>query len=353
MSEGNQSNTILHAYGWNGYQPIEKLDALGRILTVYGDSCKLITLDGEKKGVFSSSLYATGAVPVTGDWVKMRASDDFYYVEEILPRYSQLERKSPGRRTLPQVLASNIDTLLVVMGMDSDFSPRRIERYLFLAKRNNINTIIVLNKSDIAENGDEMKLLIEQTAPDVPVLVVSSKTGSNMDHISRNLLPGKTYSLIGSSGAGKSTLLNFLAHETLQKTNSLRESDETGKHTTTSRDLFLLPNGSILMDNPGIREVGLLTSDNDVGELFPEIDLIALDCKYKDCSHTVEPGCSVIKAMEEGEITRERFDAYNKLKRELTLTKKSKGSYESLKKKKHEKKMTRALNKRLQEKDNF
>lgn len=260
----SQSTSILVSYGWEPELFLSETESLenlkpGRVVSVYGEYSKIIIEQGELRGIPSGVLTSSGESIVTGDWVLVREidGDDLCIVEKILPRKTFLRRNDPGKRNQVQAIASNIDWLLVVMGLDNDYSPRRIERYLFLAKLSGADVAIVLNKQDLCENPEQKFSEIKTIAGEIPVEMISALDGSQTRTILSFIKPGKTVAFLGSSGAGKSTIINSLLGAEIQKTNEVKSSDGTGRHTTTHRELFLLPSGGVLMDNPGIREVGL------------------------------------------------------------------------------------------------
>ncbi|EMO64585.1 ribosome small subunit-dependent GTPase A [Leptospira borgpetersenii serovar Pomona str. 200901868] len=353
----SQLNSILASYGWKPEafltEPIEHLKP-GRVISVYGEYSKILMEFGERKGIPSGTLTSSGEFITTGDWVLVREinGEDLCIVEKILPRKTFLRRKNPGKRNNFQVIASNIDLLLVIMGLDGDYSPRRIERYLFLAKISGAETAIILNKKDLCERSERRFSEIKMIAGEIPVEMISALDPTNIPKLLRFIKPGKTIAFLGSSGAGKSTIINSLLGVQIQKTNKVKSSDGTGKHTTTHRELFLLPSGGILMDNPGIREVGLFSAsgEEDMEKIFPEIAIASQECRFKDCSHCGEPDCGVAAALEAGKIDEIRYSSYLKLTKELLAYKVSIDPRETRKKKQKDKQLSKALRKRLKDK---
>ncbi|MBW0432843.1 ribosome small subunit-dependent GTPase A [Leptospira yasudae] len=355
----SQSKSILTSYGWDPeffLSEIPLFDDLrpGRVVSVYGEYSKILTDSGERRGIPSGALSVSGEFLVAGDWTLVREieGEDLCIIEQILPRKTFLRRSNPGKRNQSQGIASNIDLLLVIMGMDNDYSPRRIERYLFLAKVSRAEVAIVLNKQDLCENPNERFEEIKSVAGEIPVEMISALDGSQIGRIASFIKPGNTIAFLGSSGAGKSTIINSLLGEEVQKTNEVKASDGTGRHTTTHRELFLLSEGGVLMDNPGIREVGLFAGgdEDELESIFPEIAIAAEECRFNDCSHNGEPGCGVAAALEDGRITEERFASYLKLNRELRAYKVMTDPEEARKKKQADKQMSKALQKRLKDK---
>jgi ribosome biogenesis GTPase len=272
---------------------------------------------------------APSELPTVGDWVLVDAkmvstSPDSgpLVIRERLPRYSSILRRGAGDPVEAQVLAANVDTVAVVMGLDENYNLRRMERYLSLAWESGASPIVILSKADLAseEAGRAQKMrLAVASAPGVPVFCVCALSGLGMDELSRALGPGSTTVFLGSSGAGKSTLLNALAGEDLQRTGDTREVDGKGRHTTTSRELFTLPSGAMVIDSPGMRELGLWGTDEGVESEFPEIEALAALCRFSDCAHGEEPGCAVREAAADGRLDPGRLESYLKQKKELAF----------------------------------
>ena len=263
----------------------------------------------------TDSLY-----PVAGDWVLI--SDTV--ITAVLPRVSALSRGAAGthgkQESIPireQVIAANLDTVFVVCGLDRDFNLRRIERYLTLIYNCGLNPVIVLTKADLHPDPEKVINAVEAVALGVPVYLVSAKDSFGLAQLEEYLSPGRTITMIGSSGAGKSTLVNRLYGKPVQATGPVSENLGKGMHTTTSRDLIIMPQGGMVIDNPGIREIAFWDGEGGIERAFPEIESMALKCRFSDCSHTHEPGCRVNQAVIEGEITKDRMESYNKMKREL------------------------------------
>ena len=256
--------------------------------------------------------------PTVGDWVVMElhGADSTAVIQEVLPRRSKFVRKSPGKKIEEQVIAANVDTALLVSGLDGDFNPRRVERYLAQCWESGARPVIVLNKADACEEARGKAAEMERVAIGTSVCVVSARTGEGFAELEELLKPGHTLVLLGSSGVGKSTIANRLLEETLQEVRPVRESDSKGRHTTTTRELFILPGGALLMDTPGLREMQLWDAENGVAQAFADIDSLAAQCRFGDCRHEAEPGCAVLAALRAGTLDPARVENWRKLLRE-------------------------------------
>jgi ribosome biogenesis GTPase len=258
--------------------------------------------------------------PVAGDWVMMIDN----VISGVLPRKNALSRGAAGSHgkqkaqpTREQVIAANLDTVFLVCGLDRDFNLRRIERGLTLIYNCGLNPAIILTKADLHVDPEKFISAVETVAFGVPVHLVSAKDSLGLAQLEEYLSPGRTITMIGSSGAGKSTLVNRLYGKSVQATGSVSQNVGKGKHTTTSRDMIRMPQGGMVIDNPGIREIAFWDGDGGIELAFPEIERFALECRFSDCSHRHEPGCRVNQALIEGEITNARIESYHKMKREM------------------------------------
>lgn len=257
--------------------------------------------------------------PAVGDWVaaELRDRGSAGQIQEVLPRRSQFVRKMAGRKIAEQVIAANVDIALLVSALDGDFNPRRVERYLTQCWESGTRPVIVLNKADACESPRERIEAMERVAMGVPVCAVSAKTGDGFDDLQKYLARGQTLVLLGSSGVGKSTIVNRLLGRAIQEVQEVRKSDSRGRHTTTAREVFALPNGALLMDTPGLRELQLWGADEGVSQTFSDIEALAARCRFGNCRHDGEPGCAVQAAIAGRALDAARLENWRKLQREL------------------------------------
>jgi ribosome biogenesis GTPase / thiamine phosphate phosphatase len=295
----------------------------GRIFAEYKNFYKVIYEGGEILGEISGKLlYDTAEqqdFPAVGDWVAMtpRQNENRGTIHHILPRHSKFSRKAAGTNTQEQIVAANINTVFIVNSMNNDFNPRRLERYLLLAWESGANPVIILSKSDLCDNLEEIQSEAESVALGVPVHAISTYMASHMEELKQYFKEGQTIALLGSSGVGKSSIINYFLGGTIQKVQELRNDGQKGKHTSTHREMFILPEGGLIIDTPGMREIQLWDADEGLHEAFEDIESAAADCFFRDCKHDGEPGCAVVNAIENGIITAERLDSYKKLEKEL------------------------------------
>jgi ribosome biogenesis GTPase len=323
-------SSTLEAYGWDAvfagrFAPYREQGLLpARVVVEYQGIYRVVTEDGELLAAVAGRLRHRAArrvdYPGVGDWVAIRLDPDSdrATIHGVLERKSRFVRKVSGSVVAEQVVAANVDIVLLVAGLDGDFNPRRLERYLVLAHESGARPVIVLSKADLADDLDEaIQLARSVGGPDVPVHTVSAPLNEGYEALAAYLEPGRTVALLGSSGVGKSTIVNRLAGEELQRTQEVRASDGRGRHTTTHRHLILLPSGGLLMDTPGMRELQLWDVDEGVEETFSDVDQLATACRFPDCEHETEPGCAVRAAVTEGRLASERLVSYQKLLSEL------------------------------------
>ncbi len=293
---------------------------LARVAVSHRDRYRLLTeageLDAEPAGKLQYAARGPLDLPVTGDWVAARpVSPGEAIVEAVLPRRTLFSRRAAGRREEEQPVAANIDLVFLVSGLDGDFNLRRVERYLTLAAASGAEAVIVLNKADLCSDVARCVAEAESVAGGVPVVACSAAAGT-VESLTAFLAPERTVALLGSSGAGKSTIVNRLLGEERFRTGAVRDSDSRGRHTTTHRELVALPQGGALIDTPGMRELQLWASDEDVDQVFDDVASLAAGCRFGDCSHNGEPGCVVDEALARGALDPARLASYRKLQAE-------------------------------------
>ena len=295
----------------------------GRIVVQHRDGYLVATNDGELRARASGRLLheaEEGGYPAVGDWVALSPAlvEGACTIHAVLPRRTAFVRRAADSQRKVQVMAANIDVAFVVTSMNADLNPRRIERYLAAAWQSGARPVVVLTKSDLSTDPQGQTTEIAALAAGCPVLVVSARQHLGLDALLAQVRPGETCVMIGSSGVGKSTLVNTFLGEDRMATEAIRGSDDQGRHTTSHRQLILLPGGQLILDTPGIREVGLIDADEGVGVVFDDIERLAQDCRFNDCGHDNEPGCAVRGALENGALDPARWAHFQKLALELT-----------------------------------
>ncbi|HOI12831.1 MAG TPA: ribosome small subunit-dependent GTPase A [Methanoculleus sp.] len=267
----------------------------------------------------SGALRKLGRFPAVGDFVVLLHQPEAgtSTIVDILPQKTRFARKSPGREGADQVIAANIDTVFIVTAAGHDLNARRIERFLAIAHASGARPVIVINKSDLADDPATLANELVAVSSGIPVIPISAVSGEGVDRLDPYLPPRTTVALIGSSGVGKSTLINRLMGSPVQETSHTRDYDDKGRHTTTVRQLFVLDGGALMIDNPGLREVGIGAASGGIAETFPDILELAEGCRFSDCRHEQEPGCAVQAAVAAGTLSAARLESFQRLMREL------------------------------------
>lgn len=331
-----KKKTSLESLGWNdqfqtSFELIQTDNLIpGRIFREEKSQYGILTESGETaakpSGKLRHTLNSVHERLVVGDWVALKSGKDQTgaTVEFLLQRKSSVSRKvasgrkrRSGGQTLEQVIAANMDVIFIVTGLDQDYNIRRIERYLTLVWNSGATPVIVLNKADLCDDLDDKLEEVEGVAYGVPTITITATKKKDVKLLTPYFSDGKTAALIGSSGVGKSTIINTLLGFEKQKVKEISDSVGKGQHTTTHRELILMPTGGILMDNPGMREIQLWGDSDDVDSAFQDIENLATECRFRDCSHQSEPDCAVKNAVESGELDEERLQSYHKMKKEL------------------------------------
>ncbi|MCP4633229.1 MAG: ribosome small subunit-dependent GTPase A [candidate division Zixibacteria bacterium] len=327
----------LDKLGWNQFfednfsQYKQNGNIPARIIREHKNLYEIITENGELIGEVSGKMHydaeSRADYPAVGDWVTVAPlpGESKAVIHAILPRKSNFSRRAVlsgsdrygGGDTDQQVLASNIDTVFIVCGLDGDFNVRRAERYLTIAWDGGANPVIILNKSDICDDIAEKVAAMESIAFGIPIHPVSAETNEGIDELRQYIDEGKTVAFLGSSGVGKSSIINCLIGAEKLKTGAVRDYDNKGRHTTTHRELILLPEGGMVIDTPGMREIQIWEDEEGLEKTFSDIEELSLQCRFRDCKHQDEPGCAVQKAIEDETLEQKRYQSYLKLQREL------------------------------------
>ncbi len=307
------------------YRKDKKLDAfnVGRIISEHKDRYVVKTDAGEFDSELIGNLRYTAEsrhdLPAVGDWVAISEYDeDKALIHSIYPRHSIIERKAVGKPGQVQIIATNIDYGLIVQSVNRDFNMNRLERYLTICNASKVKPIVVLSKIDLISEEELKKLLyqINERINGVPLIAISNESNIGLDKLEAVINKGETYCLLGSSGVGKSTLLNKISGKEIMDTGAISQSIDRGRHITSHRELVVLANGGILIDNPGMREVGITDSSSGIEITFDDIVKLSDHCKFKDCTHTTEIGCAVVEALEKSDIDHDSYENYLKMERE-------------------------------------
>ncbi|MCJ7499460.1 ribosome small subunit-dependent GTPase A [bacterium] len=303
-------------------EAFEKLDLEraqpGRVVWQSTYSYRVQCEDGEIAAEPTGKVKA-GDLPAVGDWVAVRpaAADEMGTILAILPRTSAFSRNTASKGVNEQVVAANIDEVLIVTDLDRDFNLRRIERYITLVYNSGASPVVVLNKTDLAADVESVFAQTEAVSPGVPIFAVSAEKNQGIEQLKNRINQGKTVAFLGSSGVGKSTIINCLLGEDRMEVGEVRETDGKGRHTTTHRELVSLPGGGAVIDTPGMREIQVWGDEEGLMEAFPEIEDLTAACRFRNCRHDSENGCAVLEALDSGHLDKGRFESYMKLRAEF------------------------------------
>ncbi len=356
----------LDELGWNDYfaglyEPYKDEVKIPARVTcehkhLYHILCEQGEMIAEVSGKYLHETASRVDFPAVGDWVVIapRPDERKATIHALLPRRSHFSRKAilaggpaygPGK-TEEQILAANIDSVFLVCGLDNDFNLRRIERYLSISWDSGAMPIIVLNKADLSEYIEQQIKEVEAIAFGIPIFAVSATENRGLDKLMTYISKGQTVAFLGSSGVGKSSIINGLLGEERLKVGALRESDGRGRHTTTYRELLLLPNGGIVIDTPGLRELQIWTNEGGLEKVFADIEELALKCRFRDCTHNSEPGCAIQRSIQDGILEKKRYANYLKMQKELKYLKIRQDQKES---RRVDREFARRIKKRLKE----
>lgn len=346
----------LNQLGWSPFfsnhltTQLSQSYAIGRVAIEQKNTYLLYTelgeISAEVTGKMRYNSKGRADFPAVGDWVVVSLiGGEKGIIQEILPRKSKFSRKTVGAIIDEQIVATNIDTVFLVSGLDGDFNLRRIERYLILVWESGANPVIILNKADVCVDVEARVREVEAIAFGIPIITLSALENQGLNALLPYLGIGQTVALIGSSGVGKSTITNQLSQQAIQAVQSVRQGDSRGRHTTTHRELIILPSGGLLIDTPGMRELQLWTGSEGLTETFTDIEGLSSQCRFRNCQHEDEPGCAVQQAILEGILGEQRFQSYQKLQAELQYLHRKQDQKAALVEKEKWKKIHKAMRK--------
>jgi len=341
---------------WRETHPASAGLVPGRVAIEFNHLYKIHLAPGEAEATIAGRLkhhaLSRAELPAVGDWVAVRPGEpgQLGSIRAVLPRRTCFSRKVAGEVTEEQVVAANVDLVFLVMAMDADFSVHRLERYLLLARDSGARPVVLLTKADLCDDVPALLAEVRVATGNVPVHTVNPRTGEGMADVAAWLAAGRTAGFLGSSGVGKSTLINRLAGDERQRTAGVRESDSKGRHTTTHRELIVLPTGGLVIDTPGMRELQLWDAGDAVSEAFDDVEVLAGGCHFTDCRHAGEPRCAVAEAVADGRLAKSRLESYQALQAELAHLERQQDARLILDDKRRSKVMGKALKSRLREK---
>jgi ribosome biogenesis GTPase len=328
----------------------------GRVFIEFNYIFRVYVAAGELESVLAGRMKHHAAsrseLPAVGDWVavRKRPEDERGAIIAVLPRRSRFSRRMAGQVTDEQVVAANVNVVFIVMSLDDDYSLRRLERYLILGRDSGAAPVVLLTKPDLADDLAARVAEVAALTGDTPVHVLSPKFNEGIEQVAHYLTPGRTGALLGSSGVGKTTIINRLVGADVRRTRDVRESDSKGRHTTTNRELVVLPNGGLLIDTPGMREIQLWDAGSAVRETFDDIDELAARCHFSDCRHRDEPRCAVKDAVAQGTLGADRLASYVKLQEELAYLARQQDERALIEHKRRSKILTKAANQHIKTK---
>jgi ribosome biogenesis GTPase len=291
-----------------------------RVLAEDRGSYVVQTAGGERRAAITGRFRHEAAgdpalYPAVGDWVTVDGAREDAAIHAVLPRRTAIVRQAPGKATAAQVVGANVDVVFIVVSLNLDLNMRRLERYLAVAWESGAEPVVILSKADLVDDPTVLMAEVERIAIGASILAVSAIDGRGLDEVRARIGPGRTAAFVGSSGVGKSTLLNRLAGEDRAVVKEVRADDDRGRHTTTRRQLHILPDGGLILDTPGMRELALWDPDG-VEQSFPEVDELVATCRFGNCQHNGEPGCAIAAALASGSLEASRYEAWRKLQRE-------------------------------------